>query len=106
MPEFVLAYRRPVGYTPTADSAAAWQAWFASMGGQLADLGKPVTGRQVLLGDCDPGRTQLGGYSLISADDMDAAIAIASGCPHLGGDGGVEIGQLGEVPYEPSGRAS
>jgi hypothetical protein len=41
MPVFVLAYRKQAGYTPTAETTAAWRDWFASMGGHLADLGKP-----------------------------------------------------------------
>ena len=42
MPEFVFAYRNPVGYTPTPQTRAAWTAWFDGMGQQLADLGKPA----------------------------------------------------------------
>lgn len=97
MPLFVLAYRNPIGYTPTAESTAAWRAWFAGMGDQLADLGKPVIGDRAVLGDHGPGRTELGGYSLIDAPDLDAAVAIAKECPLLDGSGGVEVGRLGEV---------
>jgi hypothetical protein len=74
MPLFVLAYRNPAGYTRTAETAAAWRAWFARMVGQPADLGKPVDGGRAALGDCDPGRTELGGYSLIDVPDLDAAV--------------------------------
>jgi YCII-related domain len=104
-PLFVLAYRNPAGYTPTAETTAAWRAWFASMGGQLADLGKPVTGGRAALGDCDPGRTELGGYSVIDVPDLDAAASIAKGCPHLDRNGGIEIGQVGEVPSTGSPQA-
>jgi hypothetical protein len=97
MPMFVLAYRNPAGYTPTAATTAAWRAWFASMGDRLADLGQPVVSRAAL-GNCEVGRTELGGFSLINAPDLDAAVAIAQGCPHLDRSGGVEVGQLGEVP--------
>ena len=97
MPAFVLVYRGPADYARTPETAAAWQAWFAGMGDQLADLGKPVVTR-ASLGDCDPARTELGGYSLITASDLDAALAIAKGCPHLNRNGGVEVGELGEVP--------
>ena len=38
MPDFVFAYRNPVGYTPTPETRAAWAAWFDGMGPQLADL--------------------------------------------------------------------
>jgi hypothetical protein len=44
------------------------------------------------------GDTELGGYSIIETDDIEAAKAIAMGCPHLTRGGGVEIGQLAEVP--------
>jgi hypothetical protein len=96
MPMFVLAYHSRPGYTPTPQTQAAWQAWFACLGDQLADMGKPVIARTVL-GDCSPDRTELGGYSLIQADDLAAATAIAKGCPHLEHSGGIEVGLLGEV---------
>jgi len=100
MPTFVLAYRNPVGYTPSPDSMAAWMAWFDTIGEQLVETGKPVIDRSSL-GNCSSDRTQLGGYSLISAEDLEGALAIAKGCPHLNRGGGVEVGQLGEPPARP-----
>ena len=97
MPTFVLTYRRAAGYRPTPRTRAAWTAWFDSIGGQLADQGKPVVAHTVL-GDCGPDSTQPGGYSLIQAGDLEAATAIAKGCPHLEHGGGVEVGELGDVP--------
>jgi hypothetical protein len=97
MPDFVFAYRNPVGYTPTPETRDAWTAWFDGMGEQLADLGKPAVARAAL-GNCSADRTELGGYSVIRADDLDAAMAIAKGCPHLERGGGIEVGQLGDVP--------
>jgi hypothetical protein len=97
MPTYVLTYRNPIGYTPSADTRAAWMTWFDGMGDQLVDLGKPAIARTAL-GNCSADSTELGGYSLIRADDLEAAAAIAKGCPHLDRDGGVEVGQLGEVP--------
>jgi hypothetical protein len=98
MPTFVFAYRRTPGSTPAAtpESTAAWKAWFDAMGDDLVDLGKPAVGAAAL-GDCGPG-TELGGYSVITAPDLDAALAVAKGCPQLTRDGGVEVGQLVEVP--------
>ncbi len=96
MPMFVLTYRSRPGYTPTPQTQAAWHAWFGSMGDHLADMGKPVIA-QAAVGDCSRDSTEMGGYSLIQADDLEAATAIAKGCPHLEHSGGVEIGQLGEV---------
>jgi hypothetical protein len=97
MPKFVFTYRHPAGYTPSSESAPAWMAWFEGMGDHLVDLGQPAVARTAL-GNCESGRTELGGYSIVQADDLEAAAAIAKGCPHLERGGGVEVGELGEVP--------
>lgn len=99
MPNFVFSYRNPKGYVPTADTRAAWMAWFDGMGDHLVELGRPVFER-TSIGACDPASTELGGYSVIQAEDFDAALAIAKGCPYLGRHGGVEIGLLAEIPAE------
>jgi len=96
MPTFVFTYRKAAGYTPTPQTGQAWQAWFDSMSGQLADRGQPVVAHAVL-GDTSPDGTEPGGYSLVRADDLEAATALAKGCPHLVHGGGVEVGELGEV---------
>jgi hypothetical protein len=100
MPTFVFAYRSPTGYAPSPESAADWMAWFDGMGDRLVDLGKPAVSRAAI-GNCNPDATELGGYSLIRADDLEEATTIAGGCPQLSRAGGVEIGELGEVP-DPS----
>jgi hypothetical protein len=100
MPTFVLSYRNVHGTTRTPESGMAWMAWFRGMGDQLADLGKPAVERAAL-GNCGPG-TELSGYSLITAADLESAVAVAKGCPSLDAGGGVEVGLLGEVPSADS----
>src|SRR5215475_3418444 len=97
MAHFVLSYRSPRGHRPSPESADAWMAWFDSIGDQVVEMGKPIFER-TSVGDCRSDSTDLGGYSILSARDMDEALALARGCPHLQRGGGVEIGQLGEVP--------
>jgi YCII-related domain len=97
MPPFVFSYRGPAGYVPNLEVAAAWMAWFDSMGDQLVDPGKPVVALDSV-GNTSSESTQLGGYSVIRADNLEAAKVIAKGCPQLDRNGGVEIGELGEVP--------
>jgi hypothetical protein len=96
MPTFVLSYRSPIGRARSPESAAAWMAWFRGMGDQLADLGKPAVDRAAL-GNCGSA-TEISGYSLITAADLESAVAVAKGCPSLDYGGGVEVGLLGEVP--------
>lgn len=100
MPTYVFAYRNPTAYAPTPETRAAWTAWFDGMSDQIVDQGKPAVAR-LSLGNCSPESTELGGYSVIQADDLASAAAVASGCPHLHRSGGVEVGQLGEVPGAP-----
>jgi hypothetical protein len=104
MSRFVFAYRQPTGYTPSPESGQAWRAWFEGMGDHLEQLGNPALARTTL-GDCSPERTELGGFSVIEAEDLEAAAVIAKGCPTLAHGGGVEVGLLGEVPPSPAAGA-
>ncbi len=88
MPEFVFAYRNPVGYTPTPETRAAWTAWFDGMGQQLADLRRsPGTSDRAALGNCGADSTELGGYSRIHADDRESASGDRHGLPAPGARG-------------------
>lgn len=97
MAEFIFTYRTPVEYTlGTPDGIAAWTAWFQGMGSQLRDLGKPVFNRATV-GDSADG-APLGGYSLVTAQNLDEALTLAKGCPILAAGGGVEVGELADLP--------
>jgi len=100
MATFVLSYRNAKGYVPSPETRGAWFDWFHGMGDALLDMGQPVTSRQSV-GTCDSDTTELGGYSLVDAADLDAAVAIAEKCPHLSHGGGVEVGELAEVQGDP-----
>ena len=100
MAKFVLSYRVPKDYTPgRPETVAAWMAWFDSMGDGLADQGLPVI-QSSSLGNLGAD-TRLGGYSLVTADDLQGAVALAKGCPALGLGAGVEIGVVPEASLDP-----
>ena len=90
MAKFVFSYRVPRDYQPGAESGRAWQAWFESLGSSRIDTGHGVVATRTL-GKLDA-ETRLGGYSLVTAEDIDGAAALAEGCPALQLGGGVEIG--------------
>ena len=93
MSTYILTYRAPKGYAPGAPEVVAeWRAFFDGLGANLAERGNPVFARTAT-GDCGPD-TELGGYSIVTADDMDSAVALAKGCPFVDAGGGVEVGQL------------
>ena len=98
MTTFILTYRAPENYVRGTDGGvAAWTAWFDSMGAAVMDRGQPVT-ESATVGDVGGGNKPLDGYSLITADDLDAALALAKGCPFVGKGGGVEVGALVAPP--------
>jgi hypothetical protein len=96
MATFLFSYRMPVDYQPgRPDAVANWIAFFEGMGDHVVDRGQPVS-QTAELGNCGAG-TRPGGYSLISAGDLEAAVALAKGCPALAEGAGVQVGQLADL---------
>ncbi len=96
MGTYLFVHRAPRNYVGSPEAAAQWAAWFEELGAALEDRGNAVFERQTV-GNCGS-EFALGGYTLVSANDLDEATAIASGCPMLAAGGGVEVGVLMPVP--------
>jgi hypothetical protein len=96
---FLFSYRVPRDYQPGTETGQAWEAWFESLGSSRIDPGHGVLATRAL-GRLDAG-TRLGGYSVVTAGDMDGAAALAEGCPALRLGGGVEIGAIPEFAGDP-----
>ena len=96
MPKFVVSYRVPSEYRPTAETPAEWQAWFGGMGSALVDVGHAVTD-YAALGEVGGSDSRMVAYSVVSAQDMDSALALAKDCPVMRVGGGVEVGPVMEV---------
>ncbi len=74
-----------------------WNAWFTRLGGAVVDQGNPFTpmvksiasdGR---VSDGPDGMMMASGYSIIKADSLDAAVAMARGCPVLKGGAKISV---------------
>ena len=100
MPKFIFSYQQPAGYMVRTDeeTTAKWVTFFETIGDTIVDPGQPVFERTAL-GETGTG-TQLGGYSLIEAASLADAVALAEQCPTLTYGGGVQVGQLAELPPE------
>jgi hypothetical protein len=95
MTKYVFSYRLPKEYTPgRPETVAAWTSWFESMGTSLMDQGHGVI-ESSALGNVGDG-TRFGGYSIVSADGPEAAMALAKGCPALAEGAGLEVGVIAE----------
>ncbi len=73
----------------------AWMAWFGRVGNQIVDGGAPFGPRKTIGGS---GTSGAGGYSIISADNLDAAIKLTDGHPHLMGGGSIEVCEIAPIP--------
>jgi uncharacterized protein YndB with AHSA1/START domain len=92
MPTYLITNRVPDGFTPSPEAFAAWTAWFDSLGDAVADRGNPAF-VGTTAGSCGPG-TMLGGYTLITANDLDAAAGLVADHPLMTRGGGVEVAEL------------
>jgi hypothetical protein len=69
-----------------------WNAWAGRVGDGMVDFGTPLAGGvRVKTDGTSPSTREVVGYSIIEADDFDAALALAQGHPHLNMPGGCEI---------------
>ena len=100
MTKYLFIYHAPM--TP-ADAAppdpaqveavmAQWNDWGTKVGDGLVDFGTPLAnGTRVTPGGTSPSSRDVVGYTLIEADNLDAAVALAKVHPHLNMPGGCEI---------------
>lgn len=105
MPTYLFAYRAPRDRPPvTPEANRAWMSWFESLGSDVLQVpGDPVFVSRAV-GRVSDDTTELGGYSLIAADDIEAAAELAAGCPLLARGGGIEVGEI--TPLMPDGAAA
>jgi hypothetical protein len=91
MSAYLFTFREPADYAPSAGTFDAWATWQRKLGSRLKDRGNPGFAAAAL--GASVAGTTLGGYSLIRAGNLDAAVALARGCPLLP-HGAVEVCEL------------
>ena len=104
MAKFLLVYHggsMPESPEDQGRVMAAWGAWFQSSGGALKDLGNPISQASTIAPDGSVshgvGANPASGYSLLEADSMEAAVALAKGCPVLQGGASIEVAETFDV---------
>ena len=104
MADYVLLYTggsMPETEEEQAKVMAAWDAWYHQIGGGLKDGGNPFgpAARKVASDGSvgDAGGPQHTGYTIVTADSLDAATAIAKGSPVLQGGGSVTVYETVDV---------
>jgi hypothetical protein len=72
----------------------AWGAWFGELGSALVEGGNPFGASAAVGADgavSGSATSAITGYSVVGADSLDAATALAKGCPVLTSGGAVEV---------------
>jgi hypothetical protein len=99
MANYLLVYHgggMPASPEEGAKIMKAWTDWFGVLGDKLVDGGNPVSQVKTIASNgsvSDGGTNPSSGYSVIKADNLDAAVALAKGCPVLGGGASVEVAE-------------
>ena len=82
--------------TSPTPNQACHSAGVPALGSALVDVGNAVTD-YASLGEVGGSGSRMVGYSVVSAEDMDSALALAKDCPALRVGGGVEVGPVMEA---------
>ena len=96
MGKFVFVYRGGAAPTSEAEGAKvmeAWMGWFGALGAAVLDGGNPFGASTAVASDgsITAATAGLGGYSIVSADNLSTAATLAKGCPVLVAGGSVEV---------------
>ena len=100
MTKYVIIYHGPPmpadGPKMSAEVVAtvmgAWMAWGEKVGKRMVEFGTPLAGGVRITKDgTSPSDREVAGYTLIEADSMAEAVALAQEHPHLNMPGGCEI---------------
>jgi hypothetical protein len=96
MANYLLVYQggtMPEGEVAQAEVMKAWTDWFTALGPALVDGGNPASRTQRISADGSVSDDAAGpsGYSIIKVDSIDAAVALAKGCPVLHGGSSVQV---------------
>jgi uncharacterized protein YciI len=90
MSKFIYIYKGPAAsmdqYTEeqSAEQMAAWGAWMGKVQSSLVDTGAPFAAGAVVTDDGAPGvSSDLTGYSIVEAENLEAAKALTQGHPLL-----------------------
>lgn len=108
MSRFLYLYRGPAtpmeAFTPeqSAEQMRAWGEWIARVGSALVDGGAPFGTRSAVADDgSSPAPSDENGYTIVEADDLEGARALAKDHPFLSEGKGrfsIEIFELAPMP--------
>lgn len=79
---------------------ADYQAWLGGLGDAVVSAMNPIKGTQTIQSDgsVTAGITNMSGYTIVEAENIDIAIEMAQACPFLKINGQLEVSEYVEMP--------
>jgi hypothetical protein len=103
MASYIFAYhggKPPQNPEEGAKFMARWRAWASDLGGAMTNPGT-VLGKSKTVGEGgvsdNGGSNPLSGFSIVTADSMEAALEMARQCPHVE-HGTIEVAEVRQMP--------
>ena len=101
MADFLVVYHGSVKDNPTHDEQMArmdaWLKWMGAISAAIKDAGHPASRAWTVTKDGtteDAGANPATGYSVLTAESMQAALELVMGCPQLAEGGSIELCEL------------
>ena len=104
MPQFVITYiggNRPASEEEGMQHMKKYRAWLAALGEAAVSPANPLAHTHTVNPDgtvVEGGKSSMSGYTIVAADSLDDAIAIARDCPFLDVGGSLEVSELTQMP--------
>lgn len=104
MPQYIIVYlggKQPSSPEEGQQHFAKYMEWLSSLGESAVSPANPLKDTRTVNSDGSVsagGNTAMSGYTIIEADSMDAALALAKACPFLDLEGSLEVSELAQMP--------
>ena len=104
MPRFLISYlggEHPASPEEGKRHFEQYMAWLSGLGDAATSPANPLANTHTIGPDGEVsrgGRTGMSGFTIIEADSMDTALALAADCPFLDIRGSLEVSELMAMP--------
>lgn len=103
MAQYIIVYLggdQPGSQEKAKKHFASYMEWLASLGEAVVSPANPLKNTRTVASDgsvSDGGTTTMSGYTVINADSMEGALAMAKKCPFLELSGSLEVSELRQM---------
>jgi hypothetical protein len=103
VPNYIIAYHggtKPESPEQGAEQMAKWETWVEGLGEAVVNPGTPLMKTRIVSStgvSDDGGPNSVSGFSVVQADNMEAALEMAKACPFLDTGGTLEVAEMVEM---------